>query len=131
MKKYKPIYMDTIEDDFLKKHVQKYEKELKDFTYIHHDNLDILKKGGTIKYINLNGELKYGGFLINTVNSDLYTTLQFLLKCSNVFYTISYSSNYIFYCDPIKKPKKPKPDDKKVIFKEMLVVLDKMKKSSN
>jgi hypothetical protein len=112
-------------DDFLKEHYELYKNELKNFTYITHSNLETMKKGGIIKYIDLNGKLLYGGFLINSLNNDLYTTMKFLLKVSNNYYTISYSKNYIFYSDPVKKPKKPKPSIK-VVFTELLDELKKI-----
>ena len=114
------------DDDFLKEHYELYKNELKNFTYITHINLHIMKKGGIIKYIDLNGKLLYGGFLINSLNNDLYTTMKLLLKVSNNYYTISYSKNYIFYLDPPKKPKKPKPSIK-VVFTELLDELQNMK----
>jgi hypothetical protein len=112
-------------DDFLKEHYELYKKELQNFTYITHSNLEMMKKGGTIKYIDLNGKLLYGGFLINSLNNELYTTMKLLLKVSNNYYTISYSKNYIFYSDPIKKPRKPKPSIK-VVFTELLDELNKI-----
>jgi len=118
-------------DDFLIEHYELYKKELENFTYITHSNIDIMKKGGTVKYIDLNGKLLYGGFLINSLNNDLYTTMKLLLKVSNNYYTISYCKNYIFYSDPIKKPKKPKPSIK-VVFTELLDELKNIKtKSTN
>jgi hypothetical protein len=113
------------DDDFLKEHYELYKNELKNFTYITHINLHIMKKGGIVKYIDLNGKLLYGGFLINSLNNDLYTTMKLLLKVSNNYYTISYSKNYIFYSDPVKKPKKPKPSIK-VVFTELLDELKKI-----
>jgi len=119
-------YILESKDDYLIEHYELYKKDLQNFTYITHSNLDILKKGGIIKYIDLNGKLLYGGFLINSLNNDLYTTMKFLLKVSNNYYTISYSKNYIFYSDPIKKPKKDKLSIK-VVFTELLDELSKMK----
>ena len=119
-------YILESKDDYLIEHYELYKKDLQNFTYITHSNLDILKKGGIIKYIDLNGKLLYGGFLINSLNNDLYTTMKFLLKVSNNYYTISYSKNYIFYSDPIKKPKKDKLSIK-VVFTELLDELKKMK----
>lgn len=113
-------------DDYLIEHYELYKKDLQNFTYITHSNLDILKKGGIIKYIDLNGRLLYGGFLINSLNNDLYTTMKLLLKVSNTYYTIFYSKNYIFYSDPPKKPKKNKISIK-VVFTELLDELSNMK----
>ena len=39
--------------------------------YINHDNLHILKSGGKIKYIDLDGNLRYGGILIKMIDTRL------------------------------------------------------------
>ena len=93
-------------DTFITEQYNIYKSDLIDFKYITHANLYIIKPGGIIKYVNLNGELKYGGIVIKILDDDKYTTLKFLLKLRDNYYTIYYSKNYIFYTDPIKKSKK-------------------------
>jgi hypothetical protein len=104
-------------DNFLTEYYNIHKDKLENYIYINHDNLDIIKTGGKIKYIDLNGNLKYGGILIKNINTELYTTYQFLLKNSNKFYALSYSKNYIFYEFPIEKKKK------RDIFAELLTEL--------
>ena len=104
-------------DSFVKECYDNNKDQLINYTYITHDNIYLLKPGGTIKYFNLNGELKYGGILIKMLDNDMYTTLKFLLKYQKTYYTLYYSKNYIFY----EQPKKKK--NKKVILTEILKVL--------
>jgi hypothetical protein len=103
-------------DNFITEQYNFHKSKLDGFTYINHDNLYLIKTGGTIKYINLNGDLMYGGIIIKILDTDKYTTLNFLLKIGNDFRKLSYTKNYIFYSEPIKNKKKK-------ILKELLTEL--------
>jgi hypothetical protein len=88
---------------FIKEYYDKYKDKLDGYTYITHENLYIMKPGGLIKFINLNGELKGGGILLQLLNTSKYTTLKFLMKISpEKIYSLSYSKNYIFYSPQVK-----------------------------
>tara|TARA_X000000950_G_scaffold240541_1_gene293649 strand:+ start:279 stop:707 length:429 start_codon:yes stop_codon:yes gene_type:complete len=63
------------------------------------------KNAGYIRYINVNGEIRYGGTLLkisNPPNNDQITLL--LLKNStNSIWSITWEKNTIFYKDQVKK----------------------------
>ena len=90
-------------NSFLKEHIEKYKDELNGFTFIHHseNNLDFLDKhrGGTIKFINGNGELKGAGIFLKLLGTEKnkLTQLKLLMKIPNKLYQMPYSKNYIFY----------------------------------
>lgn len=107
-------------DDYLTEQYNIHKDKLDNYIYINHDNLHILKSGGKIKYIDLDGNLKYGGILIKMIDTDMYTTLKFLLKIQMTFYTISYSKNYIFYEHPPEKKKNIRK-----VFTELLTEFSK------
>ena len=107
-------------DEYLTEQFNIYKDKLENYIYINHDNLHILKSGGKIKYIDLNGNLKYGGILIKMVDTDMYTTLKFLLKIQSIFYTISYTKNYIFF-EPPEESKK----NKRKMYTELLTEFSK------
>ncbi len=75
--------------------VKKYEVELNKYNLIKECDLDDLKPGGYVKYINYKDELKFGGILINKfINKNkLYLTL----SNNNYKYTLSFNRNIIFY----------------------------------
>jgi hypothetical protein len=109
-----------IMDEFLTEHYAIHKDKLENYVYINNDNLDILKTGGKIKYIDLNGNLQYGGILIKIIDMHMLTTLKFLLKSSNYFYTLLYSKYYIFF-EPVVKKK----ELKRKIFSELLTEFNK------
>ena len=107
-------------DEYLTEQFNIYKDKLENYIYINHDNLHILKSSGKIKYIDLDGNLKYGGILIKMVDTDMYTTLKFLLKIQTTFYTLSYSKNYIFFEPPAESKK-----NKRKVFTELLTEFSK------
>jgi len=109
-------------DEFLEEHYKKYKDKLENYTYINHDNLHLLKLGGKIKYIDLNGNLKYGGILIKIVGEDMYTRLKFILKNLDNYVSVSYSNNYIFF-----EPKPKKEKQIRSVFTELLNEFTKKK----
>ena len=77
---------------------KKYKDELEDFIYISPTNLKKLKLGGTIRYVNINGEIRYGGLLTGVEGDDSFETLKFIIrKLSGKFMKISFEKNYIFF----------------------------------
>ncbi len=77
---------------------KKYKSELEDFTYISSDSLNKLKLGGTLRYININGEIRYGGLLVGIKGDESYETMKFLIrKISGKFMQISFERNFIFF----------------------------------
>ena len=117
-------------NSFLLEHIQKYKDELNGYTFIHHseDNLDFLDKhrGGTIKIINGNGELKGAGIFLKLLNTEKnkLTQLKLLMKIPNKLYQMSYSKNYIFYSKSIENGKivevNNPNDQKRKMLKELL-----------
>ncbi len=75
--------------------VIKYKNELSKYDLIKECDIDELKPGGYIRFINYKDELKFGGILINkfTKNKKYYLTL----SNNNFRYAISFSRNIIFY----------------------------------
>jgi hypothetical protein len=117
-------------NSFLLEHIQKYKDELNGYTFIHHseDNLDFLDKhrGGTIKIINGNGELKGAGIFLKLLNTEKnkLTQLKLLMKIPNKLYQMSYSQNYIFYSKSLENGKivevNNPNDQKRKMLKELL-----------
>ena len=76
---------------------EKYKEQLKDYFYIN-DEIDNLKLGGYVRYVNLNEELRFGGILIAIIDkSDLFKMKLVLKNTTNNIWKISYINNYIFY----------------------------------
>ena len=115
-------------DSFVSELYNSRKDQLEGYTFIDKEHLDeeFLKPGGKIKYFDLYGRLIYGGILIKILDHEMYTTLKFLLKNGQTFYTIYYSKFYIFYNPP--PPPKPKKDKLRDCFTELLGTLDKNKK---
>ena len=77
---------------------KKYKTELEDFTYISSDSLHKLKLGGTLRYVNIRGEIRYGGLLTGIKGDDSYETMKFVIRKQNgKFMQISFERNYIFF----------------------------------
>ena len=117
-------------NSFLLEHIEKYKDDLNGYTFIHHseDNLDFLDKhrGGTIKIINGNGELKGAGIFLKLLNTEKnkLTQLKLLMKIPNKLYQMSYSKNYIFYSKSFENGKivdvNNPNDQKRKMLKELL-----------
>ena len=114
---------------FLAEHIELYKDDLEGYTFIHHseDNLDLLDhKGGTIKFINCNGELKGGGIFLKLLGTEKnkYTELKLLMKIPNKLYKLSYSKNYIFYSKSMQNGKvvdvNSKNDQKRKMMQDLL-----------
>ena len=86
-----------------------YKNELQDYKYVNSlEELYDLKSAGYIRYINLNGELKFGGILIKVFeseNKDEFNKKNLILlqNSNNNKWVISYERNYIFYKNQTKK----------------------------
>lgn len=76
----------------------KYEDELKDYEFVDGNNIEKLKCGGYIRYVNLNDELKWGGVLVKLINNKKIESTKLLLKNkSNKLWSIFFYRYYIFY----------------------------------
>lgn len=85
----------------IKKKVEKFYKdypnELDDYKYISNiKEYNKIKKGGYIRYFNLNDELKFGGILIKKIKQkDI--DLMVLCNTTKDRFVVSFNKNYIFY----------------------------------
>ena len=81
----------TIEDFEIK-----YEEKLSEYIYIdYNDLLSKVQIGGYIRYINLDGELRWGGILIKIEDIESRDTKLLLMNTSRKFWEIKFSKNYI------------------------------------
>ena len=77
---------------------QKYQDELKEYIHVdYNDLLSKVKKGGYIRYVNLNGELRWGGILLEIKDIDSRDAKLMLMNMSKKIWVINFSKNYIFY----------------------------------
>lgn len=95
-------YDEELEEKKLQKTIekfeQKYPEELNE--YIHIDYNDLLSQvelGGYIRYVNLNGELRWGGVLIKIDDIESRDAKLLLMNTSRKFWQIKFSKNYVFY----------------------------------
>jgi|TARA_B100000524_G_C23651793_1_gene370435 hypothetical protein len=100
-------YNDNLEKKFLK-YKTKF-KELENYEPIKNlQHLYSLKMGGYIRYVNFDGELRYGGILLKIFESENDSefnkkNLIILQNIDNNKFTISWEKNYIFYKSQTKK----------------------------
>ena len=106
--KPKEDYKKDLEDK-IEKFKLKYSKELENYDFISSkDELFNLKSAGYVRYVDLNGKIKYGGILIKVFNSesDIEYNKRILILLQNSSgkkWTISWEKNYIFYKKQTKK----------------------------
>lgn len=76
----------------------KYTEELKEYIFIptQDDFKKYVKKGGYIRYVNLKGELKWGGIFVNLVQGKRTIKINLQNKTYKRW-LISWNKNYIFY----------------------------------
>ena len=105
---------ELIADENINKLFRKYSEKLENYYYIDND-IDKLKKGGYIKYINLNNKLNYGGILINIENLNNISEMNLVIKnnYTNKIFKINFLNNYIFY----KSHKTQNDNFRKLFFK--------------
>ena len=75
----------------------KYKNELEDYNFIKDKNaFEKIKKGGYIRYFNLNEELKWGGILIKKVENN---NMDLMVLCNSGCnrFVVCFQKNYIFY----------------------------------
>ena len=74
-----------------------YKQELEEYEFIENlSKFNSLKKGGYIRYINLNEELKWGGILLKKYKFD-DINMMLLCNSNSKNFSISFEKNYIFY----------------------------------
>lgn len=89
--------------NYLKK---KYVKELDKYNIIKSTKeLNKLKPGGYIRYINNNDELKYGGILCNIKHDNIIVIVNIVDGYKN-YYNICFETNYVFYKNHITQEDK-------------------------
>ena len=71
--------------------IEKYNNQLEKYNYIIKEEIDSLKLGGYIKYINLNDDLIWGGALFKIDMNNIY------MKKDNEIIKINKFKNIIFY----------------------------------
>ena len=77
---------------------KKYKAELEDFIYISINDFRKLKLGGSLRYVNPNGEIRFGGILVGVQGDESYETIRFVIrKQSGKFMQISFERNFIFF----------------------------------
>lgn len=96
-----------LSEKMLNEAMLKYKHQLQNYNLITHENITSMTKGGYVKYINNNFELKYGGIIVGfyhrgklipeITSSVLMTELVLLVKNSIGLQKINYFKNYIFY----------------------------------
>jgi len=85
----------------LKKQIElfykEYSEELEDYQYIKSINeFNNIKKGGYVRYFNLNNEIKWGGILIKKIkNNDMDLMVLCNSNCNR--FIVSFQKNHIFY----------------------------------
>ena len=95
-------YIDSIVQPYNNNYIdslkQKYEIELNDYFHINDKNLDEMKTGGYIRYVNMKEEIKWGGILIKIKDEKKITKMKLVLKNStNNYWNIKFKNFYIFY----------------------------------
>lgn len=82
----------------------KYEIELDGYYIINSKNLNKMKVGGYIRYVNINDELKWGGILVKVINQNKITRMKLCMKnTNNNYWNVKFKNNYIFYKNNISK----------------------------
>ena len=75
-----------------------YEKELEEYTYIDYDDFLLkARKGGYIRYFDLNLNLKWGGILIKIENIETREPILYLMNTTKKIWKINFAKNYVFY----------------------------------
>ena len=101
--------LSTLNNNKISLYLESFKDELKDYKYIESlDELYKLKSAGYIRYINLEGELKFGGILIKVFKSEdeeefKKKNLILIQNSKNQKWVISWEKNYIFYKNQTKK----------------------------
>lgn len=85
-------------NEYINELINKYSKELEDYKYVNGKDIKKILVGGYIRYINLDGDLKFGGILIRKDNIKKISKTMLVLKNSKgKIWKVSYKRNYIFY----------------------------------
>ncbi|VVU94790.1 hypothetical protein CPAV1605_515 [seawater metagenome] len=77
---------------------EKYEEELKDYNYVDYDDFLLnVRKGGYIRYVNLDKEIRWGGILIKIEDLETRDPMLTLMNTDKRQWKIKFSKNYVFY----------------------------------
>lgn len=74
---------------------EKYKTELDKYSIIEKKDINKMKIGGYVRYINLDNELKWGGILIKKIKENNFNFL--ILKTNINIIKICFEKNIIFY----------------------------------
>ena len=85
-----------------KKHIEslfnKYKTELDKYIWIESlEDYDEIKLGGYVRYVNMNGELKWGGILSKKTVKKSGIHMMALINTTRDIFNVSFEKNYIFY----------------------------------
>ena len=72
---------------------EKYEEELKEFTYIENEKYFLKNKNFYVRYVGFNNKLYYGGFFYKY---DKNTSKIFLVNTYRKIWSIDFNKNYVF-----------------------------------
>ena len=89
-------------NDYIEYLLNKYEIELKDYEYVSFKDLDKIKLGGYLRYIDLDENLKWGGIVIKLIKLNNLSKFKIkLMNSKNNIWTIKYFKFYIFFKNTI------------------------------
>lgn len=85
-----------------RKHIEilfnKYKAELDKYIWIENlEDYDIIKLGGYVRYVNIGGELKWGGILSKKTVNKNGVHMMTLITTNRGIFNISFENNHIFY----------------------------------
>lgn len=81
----------------IEKFYHKYQDELEEYIYVKNLNeYENIKKGGYIRYINFDEEIKWGGILLKKYKYNNINMMHICNSSSKTF-NVSFEKNYIFY----------------------------------
>lgn len=102
LKEEKNLIIDNLiednNDDYINYLKNKFEIELKYYTYVKPSNISIIKPGGYLRCIDIDENLKWGGTVMKLIDERNLNKFKIqLMNTSNKFWTIKYSKYYVFY----------------------------------
>ena len=75
----------------------KYKDELDEYKFIDGNNIQKMKEGNLIRYVNLKGELKWGGILVKIENKEKISKITLTLRnTKNKLWKVRFNNYYIF-----------------------------------
>ena len=85
-------------ENLIKDFKETFKKELKNYNFVDYEEfLLTVRKGGYIRYVNLNKELRWGGILIDIEDLETRDPILTLMNTDKRKWKIKFSKHYIFY----------------------------------